>query len=132
MAKSTAKAEALARDLKERLEFRDFTVAESKDANGWPKLTLNTDEASLRIEAADAVSKDVFGNDLKAFAPHSIDFASRDDAMTTLKASKILLEVIKMGIEDTIVKTHATSLSSAEAAAGDELSFDVTWPTKGV
>ena len=130
--KSTAKAEAMARDLKERLEFRGFAVAESKDAQGWPKLTLDTDEASLRIEAVDAVSKDIFGNDLVAFAPHKIDFASRDDAMDSLKASKILLEVIKMGIEKTVVKTHATVLATAEAAAGDELGFDVTWPTKGI
>lgn len=132
MAKSTAKAEALSRDLKERLEQRGFAVAESRDANGWPKLTLNTDEASLRIESADAVSKDVFGNDLKAFAPHFIDFASRNDAMTTLKSSQILLEVVKMGIDKTIVKTHATVLATAEAAAGDALVFDIRWPTKGV
>lgn len=132
MAKSTAKAEALSRDLKERLEFRGFTVAESKDSEGWPKLTINTDEASLRIESVDAVSKDVFGNDLKAFAPHSIDFASRNDAMDTLKASQILLEVIKMGIENTIVKTHATDLATAEAAAGTKLNFETIWPTKGI
>lgn len=132
MAKSTAKAEALSRDLKERLQFRGFTVAESKDSNGWPKLTLNTDEASLRIEAADAVSKDVFGNDNKAFAPHFIDFASRNDAMDSLKVAQIMLELVKMGIEKTIVKTHADTLTTAEAAAGTALVFDVRWPTKGV
>jgi len=132
MTKSTAKAEALSRDLKERLERRGFTAAESKDAQGWPKLTLNTNEASLRIEAEDAVSKDVFGNALVAFAPHKVEFASRDDAMDSLKASKILLEVIKMGIEKTIVKTDATSLATAEAAAGEALTFDQSWPTKGV
>lgn len=132
MAKSTAKAEALSRDLKDRLEQRGFTVAESKDGNGWPKLTLNTNEASLRIEAADAVSKDVFGNDLKAFAPHSIDFASRDDAMTSLKVAQILQEVGKMGIDKTIVKTHADTLATAEAAAGTVIVWDQRWPTKGV
>jgi len=130
--KSTAKAQSLARDLKERLEFRGFTVDSSNDANGWPKLTLNTDEASLLISADDMVSKDVFGNDLVAFAPHTIDFASRDDAMTTLKSTEVMLEVVKMGINTTVVKTHATSLSSAESATGDELIFDITWPGKGV
>ena len=43
MAKSTAKAEAILRDLKDKLEFRGFVVSESKDAQGWPKLNLNGD-----------------------------------------------------------------------------------------
>lgn len=131
MAKSTAKAEALARDLKERLERRGFTAAESKNAQGWPKLTLNTDEASILIEGRDAVSKDVFGNDLLSFAPHDLSFASRNDAMTTLKASQIMNELVKMGIDIT-VKTHATVLATAEAAAGDKILFDDRWPTKAV
>lgn len=130
--KSTAKAEALARDLKERLEFRGYSISESKDANGWPKLTLNTNEASLRIEAADSVSKDVFGNDLVSFAPHFIEFASRADAIDVLDTSKIMLEVVKMGISKTIVKTHATVLATAEASAGTELEFDILWASKGV
>lgn len=132
MAKSTAKAESLLRDLKDRLELRGYAVAESKDAQGWPKLTLNTDEASIRMEAADAVSKDVFGNDLKAFAPHFIDFASRADAVGALEASEIMTEISKTGIEKVVVKTHATVLATAEAAAGDEIIFDVRWPTKGI
>ena len=130
--KSLAKAEALSRGLKERLQFRGYTVAESRDANGWPKLTLNTDEASIKIVAADAVSKDVFGNDLVAFAPHRIEFASRDDAMTTLKSAQIQTEIIKCGIEKQVVKTHATVLATAEAAAGTAIVFDVQWPTKGI
>lgn len=130
--KSTAKAEALARGLKERLEFRGFTVTESKDGNGWPKLTLNTNEASILIEGTDAVSKDVFGNALMSFAPHTCSFASRDDAMTTLKSSQILVELYKCGIEKTVVKTHATVLATAEAATGDSITFDVQWPTKGI
>lgn len=132
MAKSIAKADALARGLKERLQFRGYSVAESRDANGWPKLTLNTDEASLKIVAADAVSKDVFGNDLTAFAPHRIEFSSRADAMTALKHAQIQAEVMKCGIEKQVVRSHATSLASAEAAAGSDVNFDVQWPTKGI
>jgi len=52
--------------------------------------------------------------------------------MDTLKASKIELEVIKCGIEKMVVKTHATVLATAEAAAGDALTFDIQWPTKGI
>ena len=130
--KSTAKAEAIARDLKEKLEFRGFSIAESKDANGWPKLTLNTNEASIRFEAEDAVSKDVFGNDLVAFAPHKVEFASRNDAMSTLIVSKIMTELIKIGTNKAVVKTHATVLATAEAASGDEVQFDIQWPGKGI
>lgn len=130
--KSTAKAEAIARDLKEKLEFRGFSIVESKDANGWPKLTLNTDEASIRFEAEDAVSKDVFGNDLVAFAPHKVEFASRNDAVSTLIASKIMTELIKIGTNKAVIKTHATVLATAEAAAGDEIQFDIQWPGKGI
>lgn len=133
MAKSTAKAESLLRDLKDRLELRGYSVAESKDGNGWPKLTLNTNEASIRMEAADAVSKDIFGNSLQAFAPHFMDFASRDDAASiALKRAEIMAEVVKTGIEKVVFKTHATVLATAEAAAGDEIVFDVRWPTKGI
>ena len=132
MAKSLAKADALSRNLKERLQFRGFAVSESRDANGWPKLTLNSNEASLVIIGADAVSKDIFGNDLVAFAPHRIEFASRDDAMSSLKVSQIQLEVIKMGVEKEVIKTHATVLASAEASAGTAMVFDVQWPTKGI
>jgi len=132
MAKSTAKSESLLRDLKDRLELRGYSVSESKDANGWPKLNINSDEASIRMESEDAVSKDIFGNDLKAFAPHFIDFASRADAIGVLQAAEIMTELAKTGIEKVIVKTHATVLATAEAAAGDEVIYDVRWPTKGI
>lgn len=130
MAKSTAKAEALARELKERLEFRGFAVAESKDSEGFPKLTLNTDEASILIEQQDAVSKDIFGKDLLAFTPHKLSFASRDDAMSALKVSKIMAEVGKIGIA-VVVKTHPTVLATAEGVDGEKIEFDVRWATKG-
>ena len=128
--KSTAKSEALLRDLKDRLELRGFAVAESKDSEGWPKLVVGSDEASIRMEAADAVSKDVFGNDLKAFAPHFIEVASRSD-MSKADYSQILAEVVKMGADKHIVKEGA-DLAAAEAAAGSEFIFDVRWPTKGI
>lgn len=128
--KSTAKAEALARDLKDRLEYRGFSVAESKTAQGWPRLVIDTDQASLEIEAVDAVSKDVFGNALVAFAPHSARLASVD-AQSKADLSKIMLEVAKTGVDKTLLKVGA-DLSTAEATAGEAIVFEVRWPTKGV
>lgn len=130
MAKSTAVSEAQARELKDKLERRGFVVTESK-VNGYPKLTLNTDEASILIEQEDAVSKDVFGNDLLAFTPHKLAFASRDDAMDSLKVSKINAEIFKIGMK-VIVKTHATVLATAEAAAGEGIEYSDRWKTKGI
>lgn len=131
--KSTAKAITLSNSLKEKLQFRGFTVIQSFDANGWPVLTLNTDEASLTIISQDAISKDVFGNALVAFAPHTISFASRNDAMSTLKVSEIMLEIGRQGIDKTAIQVHATSLASAQASAPvATLTAQVEWPSKGV
>jgi tRNA U34 5-carboxymethylaminomethyl modifying enzyme MnmG/GidA len=129
MAKSTAKAEAVSRDLKDRLESRGFTVAESKTATGWPRLDIDTDQASIEIEAADAVSKDIFGNDNKAFAPHEARLASVT-AQSKADLTKIELELAKVGIDKTILKEGA-NLAAAEATAGEEIIWDVRWPTKG-
>lgn len=128
--KSTAKSLAWTRDLKDRLVFRGFAVAESFDADGWAKLTLDTDIASIKIVGQDAISKDVFGNALVAFTPHILYFASRDNAMSTLIASELMIEIAKLGIK-VVVQTHATVLATAEAAVGTELQFDVQWPNKG-
>ena len=130
MAKSTAKAEALSRDLKDRLELRGFAVAESKTAEGWPRLEIDTDQASIEIEGRDAVSKDVFGNDLISFAPHDATLA-KDDAQTDQDFAKIWLELSKTGLDKTTIKNGAT-LAAAEATAGEEVTADVRWPTKGV
>lgn len=130
MAKSTAVSEAQARELKDKLERRGFAVTESK-VNGYPKLILNTDEASIVIEQEDAVSKDVFGNDLLVFTPHKLSFASRDDAMNSLKVAKIYVEIGKIGMK-VIVKTHATVLVTAEAADGEAIEFSDRWKTKGI
>ena len=131
MAKSTAVSEAKARELKDQLEFKGFSVAESKTAEGYAKLTLNTDEASIWIEQEDAVSKDVFGNDLLAFTPHKLIFASRDDAMSTLKASQIMTEIAKHGIKIE-VRTDAADLATAEAAAGDVIHYNERYKQSGI
>jgi len=131
MAKSTAVSEAQARELKDKLERRGFAVTESKTAGGYPKLSLNTDEASITIEQEDAVSKDVFGNDLLAFTPHKLTFASRADAVDAIAAAKISVEIFKVGMK-TIVKTHATDLAAAEATAGEAIEYSDRWKTKGI
>ncbi len=127
--KSTAKAEAWLRDLKEKLELRGLTVVESKDSNAWPELTINTDQAYIQVSAIDAVSKDVFGNDNTAFAPHELIFAI-DEAIDLVVLAKLYVELGKLGIK-LIVKSGA-DLATAKAAAGDAIEFDIQWPKKGM
>ena len=130
MAKSTAKAEAVLRDMKDRLEQRGFSVSESKDAEGYPKLTIGS-EASISMVQADMVSKDIFGNDLKAFAPHEAELSSAD-GQSKSDYSKILHELVKTGIEKIYIKEGADLAAAEAAAASDCIVFDVRFPTKGV
>lgn len=130
MAKSTAKAEAIVRDLKDRLAFRGYASTESKNADGFPKLTIGTD-ASIVIEQADAVSKDVFGNDLLAFAPHEATLAI-DEAIAYKKLIEVASELSKVAIDKTVLKSSDADLATAEAlSSGEVIVWDVRWPTKG-
>jgi len=130
MAKSTAVAEAHVRELKDKLERRGFTVSEEK-VNGYPKLVLNTDEASIFIEQESAVSKDVFGNDLDAYTPHRLSYSSRADAVDALVSAKIMIEIGKIGMK-MIIKTHPTDLALAEASDGESIEYSDRMKTKGI
>lgn len=152
--KSTAKAEALLRDVADKLKVRYAgsatidTVRAAKDANGWPMLFLSDagNEAAgqpviaLRIKAVDAVSKDVFGNDLVAFAPHALEVAyeltAADNAIPSdadiLKAE---FEAIKTGVKiqlKELANGTAVTAANMDAAAPSVEIEDLYWPTKGV
>jgi hypothetical protein len=105
-------------------------VAESKTVDGFPRLVLDTNQASIEIVQEDAVSKDIFGNNLKAFAPHRLTLAMAD-AVTKQTQAKLMVEIVKMGVNKLIVKNGA-NLAAAEAAAGEAIDQEVRWPTKGV
>jgi len=126
---STAKAEQVARDLKESLERRGFSVVESALAKGR-KLAIDSD-MSIRIEAQDAVSKDIFGNDLDAFTPHDVKFAIDNAVATHSEVAKVMIELNKHGFALKIGED--TSLAAAETAAdsADAEQYNSMWPTKG-
>jgi hypothetical protein len=152
--KSTAKAVAWMRDLKERLELRINgsstidTITESFDTNGWPILTLSdggvvtagNPVVLLRIKAIDAVSKDIFGNALVAFCPHELEIAYELDGAEGEPSRKdlavIFAEIFQLGIK-VLVKEVAdatavdeTSLNSTAVAQAIE--YSVVWPKKGM
>lgn len=155
--KSTAKAQALLRDVADKLKVRCpassagiNTVRAANDANGWPMLFLshNGNEAEgqpvivLRIQAVDAVSKDVFGNQLTAFAPHTFEIAYElgASALATLVAHADLLsaeyEAINTGVKillEEIANGTAVSETSMNAAQASAIQIEnLYWPTKGV
>lgn len=152
--KSLAKAEATVRELKEKLQFRFKgsssidTVRESKDSEGWPMLFCSDagNEAAgqpvvaVRIKAVDAVSKDIFGNDLIAFGPHELEVAYELDGTegepSRRDLSKVMLEVSKIGMKILIKEiadaTAVSATSMSATAPADVLDYEVVWPTKGL
>lgn len=155
--KSTAKAEALLRDVADKLKKRFAgsssidTVREARDSNGWPMLfcsdggveAAGNPVIAIRIKADNAVSKDVFGNDLVAFAPHTLEIAYElADAATgkdiepsrpdLLKAQYEALKTgVKVQIKEIADGTAVTAANMDAASAAVELD-ELYWPNKGV
>lgn len=152
--KSLAKADALIRDLKEKLELRTKsaaagrvdTVREARDSEGMPYLVLSdagTETAGnpvilIRISQIDAVSKDVFGNDLNAYAPHKCEIAYELDGTeaepSRLDLIMVMFELAKLGIRTQVKEiadaTAVTPANADAAAVAEDLDW-IHWPTKG-
>lgn len=128
---STAKSEAVARDLKEALEKRGFSVEESALAKGR-KLSIDSDKMTVRIEAKDAVSKDVFGNALDAFTPHEVKLAiDNDSGATHSEVAKMMMDLAKIGFGLKIGEGADIAAAEAAADAAEEQRHNAMWPTKG-
>lgn len=152
--KSTSKAEALLRDVADKLKIRYAgsatidTVRAAKDANGWPMLFLSDGGSevegaaviAIRIKAEDAVSKDVFGNALIAFAPHALELAyeltaANNPIPTDADLLKAEFEAIKTGVKfqlKEIANGTAVSEAAMDAKAVDAELDELYWPTKSV
>lgn len=152
--KSTAKAQALVRDLKEKLDLRIANAASPRvnqsrqinDANGWPIIIMSRgNEAAgqpviaIRIKGIDAVSKDIFGNDITAAAPHNAEIAyetdAADDEAQILDLIKVMFELAKLGTKiqvKVIANGTAVTEASMDAAAASESIDNLYWPTKSV
>jgi len=152
--KSLAKADALLRDVADKLKIRYAgsatidTVRQTRDAAGWPMLFLSDAGSeiagaaviAIRIKAVDAVSKDVFGNDLIAFAPHKCEIAYELTAANNPIPTDVDLliaefEAIKTGVAiqlKEIANGTAVSATSMDAKAVDIELDELYWPTKGV
>lgn len=149
--KSTAKAEAMSRDLAEKLALkikangagRVNSVRQAKDANGWPMLFMsrNANEAAgqpviaIRIKGQDAVSKDILGNSITAAAPHIMEVAYETGFAVRLDLTQIAFEAFKLGtkvqIKEIAAATAVTEVSIDADSASDEYD-QLYWPSKGV
>jgi hypothetical protein len=152
---STAKAIALARDLADKLAKRYApgaaglnSVRQAFDAQGWPMIfcSHNGNEAeaqpvlAIRIRNVDAVSKDIFGNQTFAYAPHIIEtayeLASANCPEPSLADVAIAeFESIKTGCRwqlKEIANGTAVSEASMNAASANQDLEELYWPTKSV
>lgn len=146
--KSTATAQAQARELAEKLAKRTGkTVRQAVDANGWPMLFVSAgNEAAgqpvvgIRISNPDAVSKDIFGNATSAYAPHTLEIAYELQASENpTPADKDLItciwEAAKTGIKmqvKEIANGTAVTEASMNAKAADLELDELYWPLKSI
>lgn len=126
---SKAKSQAVARELKSALEKRGFAVVESDTAKG-KKLAVEAC-ISIRIEAKDAVSKDIFGNALDSFAPHEVKLAIDNAVATHSQVAKVMMELAKQGFSIKIGEDATLVDAEAAADAAAEERHNVMFPTKG-
>lgn len=151
--KNIAKAQALVRELKERLELRLAgsarldTVREASDTEGFPALILSDGGVetagdpviAIRIKQIDAVSKDVFNNAMNAYSPHVCEVAYELDGTEAEPDRKdlalVMWEVARNGVKvqiKEIADGTAVTLAAMDAADPAEELDDLRHPNKGV
>jgi hypothetical protein len=154
---SNAKPIALLRDLGNKLQIRfqnnsglnTLSQGFYTDSNGaiWPYITLYNATAGvaegnpvvlIEISCVDAVSKDVFGGQLYAYAPELLQFGYEltSGGAPIPSRSDLLIcqfEAIKTGVEfqlKEVANGTAVTAASVNAAAAVVLLDELYWPTK--
>jgi len=154
---SNAKPIALLRDLGNKLQIRfqnnsglnALQQGFYTDANGaiWPYIQLYNATAGLgegnpvvliEISCVDAVSKDVFGNELYAYAPELLQFGyelSSGGAPIPSRSDLLAceFEAIKTGVQiqlKEVANGTAVTAASVNAATAVETLDELYWPTK--
>jgi hypothetical protein len=154
---SNAKSIALIRDLSdklnERLKISGSSVNQAApafytDANGavWPYLLITENGVAtegspviyIEISNVDMISKDIFGNQTYAYAPHILQFAyeltsggAPIPAIADILACEF--EAIKTGVRfqlKQIANGTAVTAASVNAASAAADLDELNWPTK--
>lgn len=149
---SNAKATALVRELADLLAKRFAgsatidTVRQAFDSNNWPYLvcsdggveTAGNPVILIRVSNVDMVSKDIFGNQTYAYAPHLMELAYELDGAGTEPSRAELItaefEAIKAGVRLQVKEiTDGTAVTPASVTANTTPIADIDqlyWPTK--
>ncbi len=150
---STTKANALARDLADRLTLRFSgsstidTVRQTQDSAGWPMLfcsnggaeTAGNPVIAIRIKNIDVGATDIFGNSTLPFAPHTCEVAYELNAYThpiptAADYTTAVVECAKMGtifVEEAIAHNTAVTAASMDASTPVNTLRDIDWSNKG-
>jgi len=156
---SNAKANALIRDLGNKLQIRlangaglnTVALGFYTDSNGaaWPYLLLSNATSGvgegnpvvyIEISCVDMVSKDIFGNQESAYAPHVLQLGyelTSGGAPIPARADLFVCEdeAIKTGVRiqlKEVANGTAVTGASVNAAAPIADLEDLYWPTKSV
>lgn len=153
---SNAKAIRLIQDIQDMLAVRLAptsaglnSIRQAFDANSWPYLVAshNGNEAAgqpvvlIRISNVDAISKDIFGNQTYAYAPHVLELAFELQATPNIGNSFVAhadlatceFEAIKSGVRYQQKElANGTAVTAANvSAASPVVDLDqLYWPTK--
>ncbi len=153
---SNAKAIRLVQDIQDMLAVRLpasnaglNSIRQAFDSNNWPYIVLshNGNEAAgqpvvlIRISNVDAVSKDIFGNQTYAYAPHILELAYEIQATPNIGNSFVAhadlaaveFEAIKSGVRyqlKELANTTAVTAANVTAATATADLDQLYWPTK--
>lgn len=153
---SNAKAIRLVQDIQDMLSVRLpasgaglNSFRQAFDTNNWPYLvgSHNGNEAAgqpvvlIRISNVDAVSKDIFGNQTYAYAPHILELAYELQATPNIGNSFIAhaelaaceFEAIKSGVRYQLKElANTTAVTAANVTAASPVADldQLYWPTK--
>lgn len=146
---------ALMRDLADKLKVRFpasasgiNTIRAAFDANSMPELFLSHAASEvegqpviyIRVAQVSAVSADIFGNALLAYAPHQLQIAyelrsNGDSFPAHADLFKAEYEALKMGVKVQFIEiANGTAVTEANVNAATPIADldELYWPTKGV
>ena len=148
---SVKKAEALMRSLKEKLAFRfpGFILAESKDANENPVLSISDgtpatgeQNAVIRIKPIDAHGVNVLGMAQEMFSPHQLQIAVEESALiagasflSAANSAKIISEAAKTGVKvELYMRATGAIPTTADMIAANKIAEidDIQWQLSGI
>lgn len=132
----TAKANAMSRDLKDKLKFRFTTVAEGAAADGNPTVSVGTmgagsQSAFIKIKCIALIGNDAIGQASREFSPHVVQVVLETSTianvglMTEANKGLLMIELMKLGCKIEIYMSANTTAPSAAAIIAANLKASI-------